>query len=427
MTTTLTPQDRMELLQRFLRYVRVDTQSDENSTTSPSTEKQKDLSRMLAEELRQLGCEDARTDDWGYVYATVRANPPDLADIVPTIGLIAHVDTAFGCSGTNVQPQVIERFPGGDIPLPGTEDQVIRVSENPNLARCIGHTLVHTDGTTLLGADDKAGVAEIMTAIDWMRRHPEFKHGTIRIAFTPDEEVGRGTEHFDVAGFGAKYAYTLDGGDLGEIEDETFCADAAKVIIEGADVHPGYAKGKMINAVRMAASLIDRLPVAHLPETTDGRQSYLHPYDVKGDVTRAEIKLLVRAFTNEELAERAADLRAAAAEVHAEFPGSKVTVEIKEQYRNMGFEIANHPLVMELPFEAARRLGIEPIRKAIRGGTDGARLTYMGLPTPNLWAGGQNFHSIKEWVSLEWMAKSVEFTLQLMGLWVEHSARQPRT
>ncbi len=424
MTTTLAPQDRMDLLQRFLRYVQVDTQSDENSTTSPSTEKQKDLSRMLADELRALGCTDARMDDWGYVYATVRANPPDLDSFVPTIGLIAHVDTAFGCSGANVKPQVVERYAGGDIPLTGTTDQSIGVDENPNLARCIGHTLVHTDGTTLLGADDKAGIAEIMTAVDWMRRHPEFKHGTIRIAFTTDEEVGRGTEHFDVAAFGAKYAYTLDGSDLGEIEDETFCADSAKVVLEGADVHPGYAKGKMINAVRMAAALIDSLPTAHLPETTEGRQSYLHPYDIKGDVSRVELKVLLRAFTNDELAERAADLRAAVAEVHAAFPGSKVSVEVKEQYRNMGFEMVNHPLVMDLPFEAARRLGIEPIRKAIRGGTDGARLTYMGLPTPNLWAGGQNFHSIKEWVSLEWMSKSVEFTLQLLGLWVEHAARQ---
>ena len=265
-----------------------------------------------------------------------------------------------------------------------------------------------------------------MTAVDWMRRHPEFKHGRIRIAFTTDEEIGRGTQHFDVEAFGAKYAYTLDGGDLGEIEDETFCADAAKVIVEGADVHPGYAKGKMINAVRVASRIIDKLPTTNLPETTEGRESYLHPYDVKGDVSRVEIKCLIRAFTNEELAERAADLRRAAAEVHSEFPGSKVSVEIQEQYRNMGFEIANHPVVMDLAIEAAKRMGIEPIRKAIRGGTDGARLTYMGLPTPNLWAGGQNFHSIKEWVSLDWMVKSVEFTLQLLGLWVEHTARTAR-
>lgn len=426
MRTSLNPQDRMDLLERFLRYVKIDTQSDENSTTSPSTEKQKDLSRILAQELLELGCEDAHMNEWGYVFATVEANPPDLAEIVPTIGLIAHVDTAFGASGANVKPQIIERYSGGDIPLPSAVDQIITVAENPNLSKCIGHTLIHTDGTTLLGADDKAGVAEIMTAVDWMRRHPEFKHGRIRIAFTTDEEIGRGTQHFDVEAFGAKYAYTLDGGDLGEIEDETFCADAAKIIVEGADVHPGYAKGKMINAVRVASRIIDKLPTTNLPETTEGRESYLHPYDVKGDVSRVEIKCLIRAFTNEELAERAADLRRAAAEVHSEFPGSKVSVEIQEQYRNMGFEIANHPVVMDLAIEAAKRMGIEPIRKAIRGGTDGARLTYMGLPTPNLWAGGQNFHSIKEWVSLDWMVKSVEFTLQLLGLWVEHTARTAR-
>jgi tripeptide aminopeptidase len=423
MLTNLNPQERMDLLERFLRYVRVDTQSDDNSTTFPSTEKQKDLSRILVQELLALGCTDARMDDFGYVYATVEANPPDLAEYVPTIGLIAHVDTATACSGKDVKPQVIERYQGGDIPLPGNPEVVLMESENPNLGRCIGHTLITTDGTTLLGADDKAGVAEIMTAVAWMRRHPEFKHGRVRVAFTPDEEVGRGTQHFDVPGFGAKYAYTLDGSDLGEIEDETFCANSAKVVIDGKDVHPGYAKGKMVNALRVATALVQSLPADRFPETTDGREPYLHAYDIKGGVTQAEIKLLVRAFTVEELAEREEVLRQAAAQAQQAFPGSRVTVEVKEQYRNMGYELKNHPLIMDYAFEAARRMGIEPVRKAIRGGTDGSRLTFMGLPTPNLWAGGQNFHSLQEWASLDWMGKSVEFTLQLLGVWVEKSAR----
>lgn len=422
MRIDLEPKYQKNLLERFLRYVRIDTQSDENSATSPSTDKQKDLARILAEELLALGCTDARMDDWGYVFATVPANPPHLATKVPTIGLIAHVDTAFACSGAGVKPQVLTEYDGGDIVLPANPDVVIRAADEPNLSRCKGHTLVTTDGTTLLGADDKAGVAEILTVVEWLRDHRDFRHGTVRIAFTTDEEVGRGTEHFDVAAFGAQYAYTLDGSDVGEIEDETFCADSAKVTIEGADVHPGYAKGKMINAVRVAAALIEAIPRDRLPETTEGRQPYHHPYDVKGDVTKVELKCLLRAFTVEELADRANALRAAAAEAERRFPGAKVAIEVKEQYRNMGFVMAQHPPVMDHAFEAARRQGIEPIRKAIRGGTDGARLSFMGLPTPNLWAGGQNFHSLKEWVSLDWMARSVETCVQILNVWTEKTA-----
>lgn len=422
MRIQLAPRHEEHLLQRFLRYVQVDTQSDESSTTSPSTMKQKDLGAMLADELRSLGCGDASMDEWGYVFATVPANPPELAGRVPTIGLIAHVDTACGCSGNGVKPQVLLVYDGNDIVLPANSNVVIRAAEEPNLARCKGHTLITTDGTTLLGADDKAGVAEIMTAVEWLRDHPEFSHGTVRIGFTTDEEVGRGTEHFDVAAFGASYAYTLDGSDIGEIEDETFCANSAKVIIEGADVHPGYAKHKMINAVRVAAALVEALPRDRLPETTEKRQPYLHPYDLKGDVTRAELKLLVRAFSVEELADREDALRAAANEVGLRFPGAKITIEVKEQYRNMGQVMNQHQNVMDYAFEAATRQGIEPIRKAIRGGTDGARLSFMGLPTPNLWAGGQNFHSLKEWVSLDWMARSVETMVQILNVWTEKNS-----
>jgi len=417
--------DRREMLERFLRYVRVDTQSDENATASPSTAKQKDLARMLAEELKALGCTDAVMNEWGYVFATVPGNLParhPAANKVPTIGLIAHVDTYHGTLGAGVKPQVIERYAGGDITLPGAAQQAIRFADNPNLARCVGDTIVTSDGTTLLGADDKAGIAEIMTVVAWLGKHPEFLHGPLRIAFTTDEEVGRGTEHFDVPSFGAAYAYTLDGADLAEIEDETFCADAALVVVQGHDHHPGYAKGKLVNAVRVAAAIVERLEREFLPETTEARQPYLHPYDVRGDVTRIEIKFIVRAFTEEELHGREDALRRIITDVEALFPGAHITVEIKESYRNMAYKIAEDPKVLEYAFEAVRRLGLEPVRRAIRGGTDGARLSFIGLLTPNIWAGGQNFHSVQEWVSLEWMAKAAEVTLHLLQVWLERSA-----
>lgn len=425
MAIVLDPHDRHELLHRFLRYVQVDTQSDENSESFPSTEKQKDLARMLVEELKGLGLTDAAMDEWGYVYATLPANIPPSHPAygkVPTIGLIAHLDTYFGTPGGGVKPQVIDNYSGGDIVLPGDPNQVIRFAENPNLARCIGHTLVTSDGTTLLGADDKAGIAEIVTALAWMQKHPEFLHGPVRVAFTPDEEVGRGTEHFDVPAFGARYAYTLDGSDLGEIEDETFCADSALVTIEGHDVHPGYAKGKMTNAVRVAAAIIERLPNDALPETTEGRQPYLHPYDLRGDVSKVELKFLVRAFTEEELHAQEATLERIVGEVRALFPQAKISVAIKESYRNMAYAIRKDPQVLEVALEAVRRMGLEPVRKAIRGGTDGARLSFMGLLTPNVWAGGQNFHSLQEWVSLEWMAKATECALHILALWVERAS-----
>ncbi len=424
MTVTLDARDRSQLLERFLRYVKVDTQSDESSKTSPSTEKQKDLSRMLVAELEALGCADAAMDQWGYVTATVPGNLPDghpAAGRTPTIGLLAHVDTYFATPGGGVKPQVIEGYEGGDIRLPGS-GQVLTVDDSPNLARCVGHTLITSDGTTLLGADDKAGVAEIMTLVAWLADHPGFLHGPVRIAFTTDEEVGRGTEHFDVAAFGADYAYTLDGSDLGEIEDETFCADTAVVTVEGYDVHPGYAKGKLVNAVRVTSAIVDAINREFLPETTDGKQPYLHPYTVSGDVSRVELKVLVRAFTVEELQVRERALEEVVDRVRGQFPKAKVAVTVSESYRNMAFKIAEDPKVLEVALEAVKRQGIEPVRRAIRGGTDGARLSYMGLLTPNVWAGGQNFHSVREWVSLEWMVAAVETTAQILAIWVERSA-----
>ena len=417
----LEPRDKQTLLERFVRYAQVDTQSDDNATCSPSTEKQKDLGRILVEELRALGCGDAAMDSWGYVTATVPANLPLGHPDVPTVGFLAHMDTYPSTPGGGVQPQIIRAYRGGDIALPGTPERPLPAAQNPNLERCLGHTLITSDGTTLLGADDKDGIAVIMTLIDWLRTHPDFPHGALRIGFTTDEEVGRGTEHFDVAAFGAKYAYTVDGAELGEIEDESFCADSATVTITGHDTHPGQAKGTMINAVRIAAAIIERLPQDALPETTAGRQSFLHPHHLSGSVAKAELKLLVRAFTEAELAEREASLRVLAAETALRFPGSEIQVEIKPSYRNMGLKIAEDPKVLNFAIEAIRRQGITPVRKPIRGGTDGSRLSYLGLLTPNLFGGAQSYHSVHEWVSLEWMTASVECCLQIVNVWAENS------
>ncbi len=423
MTATLESKNREQLFERFLRYVKVDTRSDEGSDSSPTTEKQKDLSRMLVDELKALGCDDAVMNEWGYVLASIPGNLPDdhpAAGKVPAIGLIAHVDTYFGTSGKDVKPQIIESYDGGDIQL--NPEQVLKAADNPNLAKCVGHKLIHTDGTTLLGADDKAGVAEIMTAIAWIKDHPEFLHGPIRIAFTTDEEVGRGTEHFDVEAFGADYAYTLDGSDLGEIEDETFCADTANVTIVGHDVHPGYAKDKLVNALRVTAAIIEGIGDELLPETTEGREPYLHPYIASGDVTKVDLKVLVRAFSVEKLNEREDFLKAVIADVEKRFPKAKISVDLTESYRNMAYKIREDSKVLDYALEAVERIGVTPIRQAIRGGTDGARLSYMGLLTPNVWAGGQNFHSVREWVSLEWMTKAVEASLEILTVWVDKSA-----
>ena len=422
MPVTLDSANSQKLLDRFLSYVKVDTRSDEASGSSPTTEKQKDLSRILAEELKALGCSDAAMTEWGYVFATVPSNIPEdhpAYGKVPTIGLIAHVDTYFGTSGKDVKPQIIENYSGDDIVI--SADQSLKVADNPNLAKVVGHTVIHTDGTTLLGADDKAGVAEIMTAVEWMKNNPEFLHGKVRVAFTTDEEVGRGTEHFDVEAFGADYAYTLDGSDLGEIEDETFCADTANVLIEGHDVHPGYAKDKLVNALRVAAAIIEGIDTRWLPETTEGREPYLHPYIAAGDVTKVDLKVLVRAFSNEKLEEREDHLRDVVAKVNERFPKAKITINLDESYRNMAYKIREDSKVLDYALEAVERIGVAPIRQAIRGGTDGARLSFMGLLTPNVWAGGQSFHSVNEWVSLEWMSKAVEATLEILTVWMEKS------
>ncbi len=417
--------DQKELLDRFLRYVEIDTQADESSTSSPSTEKQKDLARMLLKELRELGCESAEMDEWGYVYASLPSNLP--ADHpahgkVPAVGLIAHVDTYHATPGAGVKPQLHRDYAGGDLDLPGAPDKRITVADNPNLEKCVGDTVITSDGTTLLGADDKAGVAEIMTVVSWLAQHPEVLHGPVQIAFTTDEEIGRGTEHFDVEKFAAKYAYTLDGADLGEIEDETFCADTATVTVTGHDVHPGYAKGKLVNAVRAASAIVERVPTDFLPETTSDREPYLHPFTFEGNVSKVTIRFLVRAFTEDELHQREEALNAVVAEVQKLYPKAEISVDISESYRNMRYKIAEDPKVLDYALEAVERQQITPIRRAIRGGTDGARLSFMGVLTPNIWAGGQNFHSVQEWVPLSWMVQAAETAVQILNVWVERSA-----
>jgi tripeptide aminopeptidase len=416
--------DRESLLDRFCRYVQVDTQSSATSASYPSTEKQKDLLRILVDDLKAAGLADAEMDEHGYVMATLPSNiPPGHPSFghVPTIGLLGHVDTYFEVSGTNVKPQVHRRYDGGDIVLPGDPTVVIRAAEEPALAACKGMTIVTTDGTTLLGADDKAGVAEIVEALWRFHDDPARLHGPIRVAFTPDEEVGRGTEHFDVKRFGAAFAYTVDGSGVGELESETFCADSATLVVFGADVHPGYAKGKMINAVRVASDVIMALPQHRTPETTEGREGYLHPTNVSGNVSEARVNFIVRDFAEEGLRELEDALRAAAAWVERKYPGVRTQVEIRESYRNMRYVLDQHPHVTDYAEEAIRRAGLEPKRTSIRGGTDGARLSFMGVPTPNLFDGSMNFHGKKEYVPLEWMQSAVETLLHLSDVWVERS------
>jgi tripeptide aminopeptidase len=416
--------ERESLLDRFCRYVRIDTQSSATSTTYPSTEKQKDLLRVLVDDLKAAGLADAEMDEHGYVMATLPANiPPGHPAFgkVPTIGLLGHVDTYHEVSGTDVKPHVHRDYDGGDIVLPGDPSIVIRAAEEPALAACKGMTIITADGTTLLGADDKAGVTEILEALWRFHDDPGRLHGPSRVAFTPDEEVGRGTEHFDVKRFAATYAYTVDGSGVGELENETFCADTAYLTVTGADVHPGYAKGKMINALRVVSDIIMALPQHRTPETTEGREGYLHPITVSGNVSEAKAQFLVRDFTEDGLSELEGTLRAAVAWVEHKYPGAKALVEVKQSYRNMRYVLDQHPHVTDYAEEAIRRAGLSVKRASIRGGTDGSRLTFMGVPTPNLFDGSMNFHGKKEYVPLEWMNSAVETILQLMDVWVEKS------
>jgi tripeptide aminopeptidase len=342
-------------------------------------------------------------------------------DGVPTIGFIAHVDTSPEISGAGVRPLVHHSYDGRDLVLPDDPSVVLRLADTPALAEQIGHDIVTASGTTLLGADNKAGVAEIVTAAEYLMTHPEVLHGPVRIAFTPDEEVGRGTAHFDVARFGAQYAYTMDGGGRGEVESETFSADALTVTFHGFNTHPGYAKGRMVNAIKVAADFINRLPPDRLsPETTDGYDGFVHPYVVQSAVEQTAVRLLVRDFETAGLREKEAAVEALAREAAARFPGASVTVAVEESYRNMKEILDRHPHVVEYACEAVRQAGLEVRRQPIRGGTDGSKLSFMGLPTPNLFAGEQNFHSRLEWVSVQDMEKAVEMIVKLVRIWGEH-------
>lgn len=403
--------------ERFLRYVTIDTQSDPNSPASPSTEKQKDLGRVLVTELKAMGVADAHLDDYGYVYATIPANTDKK---VPVICFCSHMDTSPDVTGKDVKPQVVENYRGGDITLPGDTTQVIRFAEHPALKNQIGNDIITTDGTTLLGADNKAGVAEIMDAAHFFINNPDVKHGTIKILFTPDEEIGRGVDNVDITKLGAEFGYTMDGESAGSVEDETFSADGATITITGVSAHPGYAKGKMEHAIKIAAAIVERLPKEGCsPETTSGKQGFLHPVGIEGALEQATLSFIVRDFTEEGLKEKEVLLETIVKDVMKYFPRSTYKFEVREQYRNMKQVIDRHPHILEYAIEAIRRAGLRPMRTAIRGGTDGSRLSFMGLPCPNIFAGEHAFHSRLEWVSRQDMEKAVQTIVHLAMIWEE--------
>ncbi|MET4258484.1 tripeptide aminopeptidase [Bradyrhizobium sp. S3.12.5] len=403
--------------ERFLRYVTIDTQSDPNSPASPSTEKQKDLGRVLVTELKAMGVADAHLDDYGYVYATIPANTDKK---VPVICFCSHMDTSPDVTGKDVKPQVVKNYRGGDITLPGDTTQVIRFAEHPALKNQIGNDIITTDGTTLLGADNKAGVAEIMDAAHFFINNPDVKHGTIKILFTPDEEIGRGVDNVDIKKLGADFGYTMDGESAGSVEDETFSADGATITITGVSAHPGYAKGKMEHAIKIAAAIVERLPKEGCsPETTSGKQGFLHPVGIEGALEQATLSFIVRDFTEEGLKEKETLLETIVKDVMKDFPRSTYKFEIREQYRNMKQVIDRHPHILEYAIEAIRRAGLRPMRTAIRGGTDGSRLSFMGLPCPNIFAGEHAFHSRLEWVSRQDMEKAVQTIVHLAMIWEE--------
>lgn len=408
------------VLERFLRYVRIDTQSDDDSTTYPSTAKQLVLLRALVSELQAIGLTDATIDQYGYVTATIPATTTKSG--VPTIGFIAHVDTSPEMPGDGVKPIVHLAWDGRDIVLPDAPDAVLRKTDIPALVEQVGHDIITASGTTLLGADNKAGVAEIVTAAAFFMQHPEIPHGPVRIAFTPDEEVGRGTQHFDVKAFGAVCAYTMDGGLRGEVETESFSADGMTFTFHGFNTHPGYAKGKMVNAIKVAATFIDSLPQHTLsPETTEGMEGFVHPNVVHASVEKTTVKLIVRDFDPYGLEEKERMLEALGQKAVHRHPGSRVESTVVEQYRNMKQVLDTMPQIAGYAEEAVRRAGLEVRRRSIRGGTDGSRLSFMGLPTPNIFAGEHNFHSRLEWVSVQDMEKAVEVIVNLARVWEERA------
>lgn len=412
---------RFTAAERFLRYVQIDTQSNPLSSSNPTSEKQKDLSRVLVEELKAMGIEDAEMDEWGYVYATV---PSNSENDVPVICFCAHVDTAPDASGTGVKPILHKNYQGDDIVLPDDKSQVLRKADFPYLERLLGHDLITASGTTLLGSDDKAGVAEIMDAANYFMTHPEVKHGAIRLLFTPDEEVGKGTAKVDMQKLGAQFGYTLDGGEAGSLEDETFSADGVQVVIHGVITHPGYAKGKLVNALKIAGDVLASLPRAELsPETTDGKQGFIHPVRMDGIAEKATIDFIIRDFVTDGLKKKEDFLLSIVEMVMDNYPTATFEFNITEQYRNMKEVLDRHPDVVNFAREAIERSGLPLKMESIRGGTDGSRLSFMGLPCPNLFAGEQAIHSKLEFISVQDMNKAVETIVHLTTIWEEKGGK----
>lgn len=404
---------------KFLKYVQIDTQSDPHSSSYPSTEKQKDLGRILVEELQQMGIKDAHMDDWGYVFATI---PSTTSKSVPVICFCAHMDTSPDCSGAGVKPIVHESWDGSDIILPDDRRQVLSIKNHPYLQEKIGEDVITASGTTLLGADDKAGVAIVMQAAEILSKDRSIEHGTIKILFTPDEEVGRGVEHLDLEKLGAQYAYTLDGSERGSLEDETFSADALVLTVYGISAHPGFAKGKLVNAIKIIGEIIHELPKTGLsPETTELREGFIHPVHMEGTAEEASLHFIIRDFSSSQLKVYENLIETIASHAVEKYPGSSFRVVVKEQYRNMKEIIERHPDVTAFALEAIERAGM-PVRKlSVRGGTDGSRLSFMGLPCPNIFTGEMAFHSLQEYVTVQDMEKAVETVIVLSKIWAEKS------
>ncbi|WP_078414487.1 peptidase T [Priestia abyssalis] len=404
---------KKEIMERFTSYVKVDTQSDESSETCPSTQGQLTLGKMLVDELKSIGMKEVTMNQNGYVMATLPANTEKQ---VPTVGFLAHIDTATDFTGANVNPKIIENYDGQDITLNDALHVILSPEDFPELANYRGHTLITTDGTTLLGADNKAGITEIMTAMAYLIQHPEIKHGKIRVAFTPDEEIGRGPHKFDVAAFNADFAYTIDGGPLGELQYESFNAAAAKITIKGTNVHPGTAKGKMINSAKIAMEFNRRLPSEEAPEYTEGYEGFYHLISINGDVEKTILQYIIRDFDKEKFHVRKATIEELVEEMKKQYGKENITLEINDQYYNMREKIEPKKEIVDIAYEAMKNLGIEPLVKPIRGGTDGSQLSYMGLPTPNIFTGGENFHGKFEYISVQNMIKATNVIVEIIKL-----------
>lgn len=405
--------------ERFIKYAKIDTQSDPNSPTCPSTEKQKDLAKVLVAELLEMGITDAHMDENGYVYGTI---PSNTSKKVPVICFCSHMDTSPDCSGKNVNPQINKNYDGKDIVLINDKTQIIKVAEHPSLLKQIGNDIITTDGTTLLGADNKAGVAEIMDAAHHLMKHPEIKHGTIKILFTPDEEIGRGADKADLKKLGADYGYTIDGEELGHIENETFSADGVTINIHGVSTHPGFAKNKMESAIKIASEIVAALPKDKMsPESTEKKEPFVHPVSVSGGIEETTLQFIIRAFDEESLKTQKEFLKKLTEKVISNYPNSTFDFIVKEQYRNMKQVLDKNPEIVNNALEAIKRAGVTPVLSSIRGGTDGSRFSYMGLPCPNIFAGEHAFHSKHEWVSVQDMQKAVATIVHLCMIWEENA------